>query len=77
MKMKSKRESLMKATAHVERSRGPATGDQIRQRAYEIFLARGATQGQDVEDWLRAERELQAQNNRHQASARSTTASGG
>jgi hypothetical protein len=60
MKMKSKGDSSTKATAHVETSRGPATDDQIRQRAYEIFLARGAAQGQDVEDWLRAERELQA-----------------
>jgi hypothetical protein len=77
MKMKSKRESLMKATAQVQTSRRQATDDQIRQRAYEIFLARGASDGQDVQDWLRAERELQAQNNRHQASARSTTASGG
>lgn len=60
MKMKSRRESLTKATAHVETSRGQATDDQIRQRDYEIFLARGATHGQDVEDWLRAKRELQA-----------------
>jgi hypothetical protein len=36
------------------------TPDQIAQRAYEIFLARGATDGQDVEDWLRAEGELRA-----------------
>lgn len=51
---------MTKATAHVETSRGQATDDQIRQRDYEIFLARGATHGQDVEDWLRAKRELQA-----------------
>ena len=34
--------------------------EQVAQRAYEIFLARGATHGQDIEDWLRAERELRA-----------------
>jgi Protein of unknown function (DUF2934) len=30
----------------------------IRQRAYEIYLARGAAPGDEVEDWLQAEREL-------------------
>jgi Protein of unknown function (DUF2934) len=30
----------------------------IRVRAYELFLARGATHGNDLADWLGAEREL-------------------
>lgn len=30
----------------------------IRARAYQIFLARGATHGNDLEDWLAAERQL-------------------
>jgi hypothetical protein len=30
----------------------------IRVRAYELFLARGAVHGDDLADWLRAEREL-------------------
>lgn len=51
----------MKKKAHARdehpKRNGP-TDDQIAPRAYEIFLARGATHGQDVEDWLRAEREL-------------------
>ena len=34
------------------------TTEQIAQRAYEIYQARGGTEGQDVEDWLQAEREL-------------------
>ena len=38
---------------------GP-THDQIAQHAYEIFLARGATHGQDAEDWFHAEAALQA-----------------
>jgi hypothetical protein len=29
-------------------------------RAYEIFMARGAVDGSDREDWLRAEEELKA-----------------
>jgi hypothetical protein len=39
---------------------GPAepTTEEIAQRAYEIYQARGGTEGQDIEDWLQAEREL-------------------
>ena len=36
------------------------TEDQIRQRAYEIFLAEGGQPGNDLGNWLRAEEELQA-----------------
>jgi hypothetical protein len=32
--------------------------DKIRRRAYEIYLERGSEPGRDLEDWLRAEREL-------------------
>ena len=39
-------------------SQGP-TQDQIRLRAYQLFLERGAHPGQELDDWLRAERELQ------------------
>lgn len=34
--------------------------DTIRVRAYELYLARGGAHGQDLEDWLAAERELMA-----------------
>ena len=34
------------------------TEDQIRQRAYEIHQARGGAPGQELDDWLQAEREL-------------------
>lgn len=32
--------------------------EQIRQRAYEIYLARGCEDGHDREDWIEADREL-------------------
>jgi hypothetical protein len=32
----------------------------IRDRAYEIYLHRGAQPGHELEDWLQAERELNA-----------------
>jgi hypothetical protein len=36
------------------------TQDQIAARAYEIYLERGATPGDPMQDWLRAEHELAA-----------------
>lgn len=34
------------------------SAEAVARRAYELFLARGGAHGRDVEDWLRAEREL-------------------
>lgn len=31
---------------------------EIERRAYELYLERGSEDGQDVDDWIRAEREL-------------------
>lgn|GEM_PF-1279004 len=36
----------------------PATEADIRERAYQLFLARGAEPGRELEDWLQAERDL-------------------
>lgn len=36
------------------------TEEEIRVRAYRIYERRGASHGQDVDDWLAAERELRA-----------------
>ena len=35
--------------------------EQLSQRAYERYLARGGEHGQDLDDWLAAERELPGQ----------------
>jgi len=35
------------------------THDEIRRRAYEIYLERDGLPGDELDDWLRAERELQ------------------
>jgi len=35
--------------------------DDVARRAYELFLARGRAEGHDVEDWLEAERQLEAE----------------
>lgn len=34
------------------------TAEEIRLRAYEIYVERGRTDGQEHDDWIRAEREL-------------------
>lgn len=34
--------------------------EKIRQRAYELFEARGREEGHDFEDWLQAEAEIEA-----------------
>ena len=34
--------------------------DRIAMRAYELYLARGASEGRELDDWLAAERELSA-----------------
>jgi len=39
------------------RPAGPSP-EEIRLRAYEIYVDRGQTEGQELEDWLQAEKEL-------------------
>ena len=39
---------------------GHPTEDDIRRRAYQMYLERGGGHGMDFEDWLRAESELKA-----------------
>lgn len=48
------------APRRVRSTQKPAAVDReaIARRAYQRFLARGQTHGQDVQDWLEAEREL-------------------
>jgi len=42
----------------------PARWQRIQQRAYEIAQARGFTPGAELNDWLQAEREIDAENPR-------------
>ncbi len=43
---------------------------QIAERAYHLFEMRGGSHGNDVEDWLRAEREVLATGERRRATTR-------
>jgi len=69
MRMPSKRKGNESTSPHAtptqvaetpEASAGNAARDEdIRRRAYEIYLARGEQPGRDLDDWLAAEREFE------------------
>jgi hypothetical protein len=48
------------APQKVERKRPTITENDLRLRAYEIYLQRGTNPGNEIGDWLQAERELKA-----------------
>ena len=48
-------------------SNAPNLEQEIRQRAYELYLQRGSTPGQENDDWLVAEREVRARFQRQQS----------
>jgi hypothetical protein len=50
---------------------------QIAQEAYAIHLANGAPHGRDLDDWLEAERRLQARTDTHSATQQQTPAFAG
>jgi DUF2934 family protein len=52
------KEKGRKRSAPAEAATGPPTHDEIAQRAFEIYLARGGGPGKEDEDWQQAEREL-------------------
>lgn len=47
----------------VQAPRLPPVQERIRQRAHEIYQARGGTTGRELDDWLQAERETKAREN--------------
>ena len=55
---RSKTKRMDMGTRNVREARMNPTEDEIRQRAYEIFQARGGSPGHGLDDWLQAEREL-------------------
>lgn len=66
-----------KRAGHSSRSQEPATGtngavepDDVARRVYELFEERGCEPGRDLDDWLRAERELKT--SEHRTSVRMT-----
>ena len=54
----TQRKNSLHAPQKVEPKRPTITEDDVRLRAYELYLQRGAIPGDEVSDWLQAEREL-------------------
>jgi hypothetical protein len=50
--------SSSRASTQNEPQRRIVSEDDVRHRAYELYLQRGSTPGNDLSDWLQAEREL-------------------
>ena len=44
----------------IPESRTTVNTEDIAERAYQLFLARGGTDGHDFDDWIEAERQIQA-----------------
>lgn len=63
-KTDSNRADGNEATVPPERKLHSPTPEQIRQRAYEIHKARGGAPGRELDDWLQAEREFLAEQER-------------
>jgi hypothetical protein len=56
--MSKTKEAPAPKTKKAAAAKAKPTQDQIAARAYEIYLERGATPGDPMQDWLRAELEL-------------------
>jgi hypothetical protein len=60
MNMKSKAPSAPTAAPATPVAKQPPAPQDVARRAFELYLARGAQPGHEVEDWINAERELGA-----------------
>jgi hypothetical protein len=57
--MKTRKRQSNTAQAKTKMTSGvPPKIEEIRHRAHEIFMERGSTPGNELDDWLRAEQEL-------------------
>jgi hypothetical protein len=57
---KKQQRSPVPSTQKVELKQPRITEDDVRLRAYELYLKRGTNPGDEVGDWLQAEQELRA-----------------
>jgi hypothetical protein len=55
-----RQQTPLPATEKVEMKQSTIKEEAVRLRAYELYLERGAIPGDEVRDWLQAERELLA-----------------
>jgi hypothetical protein len=54
----NKRKRPAKVSEKLPEVTSPSLEEAIAKRAYELYCARGAGDGSDMDDWLQAEREL-------------------
>jgi hypothetical protein len=57
-KAATQNENSFPAPQNLEAKQPISIDDAVRQRAYELYLERGGVPGDEVRDWLQAEREL-------------------
>lgn len=60
------------ATSESQAGEGHPTRQEIEQRAYEIYTESGYAEGNDSENWLQAERELQEKYSKKGTAAKAT-----
>jgi hypothetical protein len=58
---KSRRKTENASTVELASPSGNADRNRVAVRAYELYVARGRSEGQDLDDWLSAERELNSE----------------
>jgi hypothetical protein len=56
--VKTQQRTSIPATQKVEPKQTTITEDEVRLRAYELYVQHGTDSGDEVGDWLQAEREL-------------------
>jgi hypothetical protein len=72
-KATAQRHTPLPATQKVELRQPTITEDDVRRRAYELYLKRVTNSGDEVGDWLQAERELQANQPKVRVPGKATT----
>jgi len=58
------RTTEQRAPTMAEQAKGAEVQDRIVRRAYELYEQRGRQEGQDLEDWLKAEQQLAGSSSR-------------
>ena len=69
----AKAQRIIRTEAYLENDKVPTrivAQDDIAQRAYALYLARGGEHGHDVDDWLAAERNSEKKSQTHRRKAR-------
>ena len=58
---KARNQTTVATPPNAPRDSGDINRERIANRAYELYMARGGADGQDLQDWLEAEREVEGE----------------